>query len=404
MLQGVEVARFVRVVTPEKLPLNGVVLYCIGMRNTTSDLEKFLEGLAATARVGDRLPTIRELMRRFGLSQMSVQRVFQEMKDRGVVDSQVGRGTFFRSQGSNTDQPHETGDSAVPEDSRQTAQRSVLLLRRSISIARGRVLVERLHERLVANGHSVLEVSYSDPAHAHAVLNGLPRFDACVIQSTYRSIPIDVLAAIREKTDVIAVDGTALVGADVEAVGTEWGEPLAEAVRKLLKRGHKKLAFAATSQPILSTQLGFRRWEYLKGTLVDVSMQDLKIPLLPDEDYMQRLAAELKACQDGNGRLPFTALIAWGIEDAARFRQMLLVEGISIPEDLSVVLLGRTDLFNEHCGFFEIIGSRVEDQVEALFQAISNRWLDPTLPSGVYLTPVARLAGESVLTLVEDVT
>ena len=263
MLQGVEVARFVRVVTPEKLPLNGVVLYCIGMRNTTYDLEKFLEGLAATARVGDRLRTIRELMRRFGLSQMSVQRVFQEMKDRGVVDSQVGRGTFFRSQGSNTDQPHETGDSAVPEDSRQTAQRSVLLLRRSISIARGRVLVERLHERLGANGHSVLEVSYSDPAHAHAVLNGLPRFDACVIQSTYRSIPIDVLAAIREKTDVFAVDGTALVGADVEAVGTEWGEPLAEAVRKLLKRGHKKLAFAATSQPILSTQLGFRRWEYL---------------------------------------------------------------------------------------------------------------------------------------------
>ncbi len=289
---------------------------------------------------------------------------------------------------------------AAAEHPKLAVSRSVLLLRRSISIARGRVLVEKLHQRFVDNGHRVLEVSYSDPAHAHAVLNGLPRFDACVVQSTYRSIPIEVLAAIREKTDVIAVDGTALVGADVEAVGTEWGEPLAEAVRKLLQRGHKKLAFAATSQPLLATQLGFRRWEYLQNALADVSMQTLKIPLLPDEDYMQSLAAELAARLDEHGRLPFTALIAWGIEDAARFRQMLLNAGISIPDDLSVVLLGRTDLPNEHCSFFEIIGSSVEDQVEALYRAITNRWLDPTLPNGVHLTPVTRLAGASVSNLV----
>lgn len=378
-----------------------IVLYCIDMRNTTSELKKFLEDLAADARAGDRLPTIRELMHRFGLSQMSVQRVFQEMKTRGIVDSRVGRGTFFLSQGARNNELQEASEIVATGDPKPAGSRSVLLLRRSISIVRGRALVERLHQRFVDNGHRVLEVSYSDPAHAHAVLNGLPRFDACVIQSTYRSIPIEVLTAIREKTDVIAVDGTALVGADVEAVGTEWGEPLAEAVRKLLQRGHKKLAFAATSQPLLATQLGFRRWEYLQNTLTDVSMQTLKIPLLPDEDYMQSLAAELTARLDEHGRLPFTALIAWGIEDAARFRQMLLDAGISIPDDLSVVLLGRTDLPNEHGGFFEIIGSSVEDQVETLYRVITNRWLNPALPNGVYLTPVTRLAGASVANRVD---
>lgn len=371
------------------------------MRNTTSDLEKFLDDLASGARAGDRLPTIRDLMQRFGLSQMSVQRVVQHMKARGIVDSQVGRGTFFLSQGPRSNGSPEVIETAATAETKNTTSRSVLLLRRSISIVRGRALIERLHQRFVDEGYRVLEVSYSDPAHAHAVLNGLPRFDACVIQSTYRSIPIEVLTAIREKTDIIAVDGTALVGADVEAVGTEWGEPLAEAVRKLLQRGHKKLAFAATSQPLLATQLGFRRWEYLQNTLADVAMHTLKIPLLPDEDYMQSLATELTTRVDEHGRLPFTALIAWGIEDAARFRQMLLDGGISIPDDLSVVLLGRTDLANEHGNFFEIIGSSVEDQVETLYQAITNRWLDPARPNGVHLTPVTRLAGASVLNLVD---
>ncbi len=370
------------------------------MRNTTTELEKFLENLATGARAGDRLPTIRDLMRRFDLSQMAVQRVVHEMKARGIVDSQVGRGTFFLTPGAAARASGGDTAPATTDHVKRNATRSVLLLRRSISIARGRVLVEKLHQRFAASGHNVLEVSYSDPNHARAVLKGLPRFDACVVQSTYRPIPVEVLAAIREKSDVIAIDGTALVGADVEAVGTEWGEPLAEAARRLVQRGHRKLAFAATSRPLLATQLGFRRWEYLQNSLADISLQTIKVPMLPDEDYMQSLVAELMVRLDEHGRLPFTALIAWGIEDGARFRRMLLDVGISIPEDLSVVLLGRTDLPNEPRGFFEVVGSSIEDQVNTLYEVINKRWLDPTLAYGVHLTPVTRLEGESVASLI----
>lgn len=369
------------------------------MRNTTIELEKYLNDLSTTARAGDKLPTVRELMRRFGLSQMSVQRVFHDMRARGLVDSQVGRGTFFLLHGPDAGEPRDGGESKIVSSARAES-RSVLLLRRSISIARGRVLIEKLHERFVANGQKVLEVSYSDPNHARAVLKGLPRFDACVVQSTYRPIPIEVLAAIRDKTDVIAVDGTALVGADVEAVGTEWGEPLAEATQRLLERGHKKIAFAATSRPLLATQLGFRRWEYLEKGHPDISFHTIKVPLLPDEDYVQSLVAELMV-QIDDGRLPFSALIVWGVEDGARFRRMLMDLGVSIPEHLSVVLLGRTDLPNERGGFFEIVGSSIDDQVEALYQAINDRWLNPSLPYGVRLTRVTRKEGASVANPIE---
>lgn len=379
-----------------KLPATSIVLYCNGMRNTTIELEKYLDELTANARAGDRLPTIRELMRRFGLSQTAVQRVFQNLKSLGVVDSQVGRGTFFLAQGTRTGVSTQQRELPTAGDASPPASRSVLLLRRSISIVRGRVLIERLHQHLLANGHRVLEVSYSDPAHARAVLKGLPRFDACVVQSTFKSIPIDLLSAIREKAEIIAVDGLALAGADVEAVGTEWGEPLADAVRLLMRRGHKNLAFAATSHPLLAAQLGLRRCERLQADLTDASLIAIRLPALPDGDYLQSLIADLKARMNDDRRLPFSALIAWGIEDGERFRQMLQEIGVEVPRDLSVVLLGRTDLVNEHGAFFETIGCRVADQVDALYQAIAHHWHDEAQPYGVHLTPTTRLPGASI--------
>jgi DNA-binding LacI/PurR family transcriptional regulator len=358
------------------------------MRNTPSDLEQFLEDLARDAQPGDRLPPIRDLMRRFRASQAVVQRVFQDLKDRGLIDSQVGRGTYFQSAG--------PAAGASPAPSKPSAARSVLLLRRSISITRGRVLLERLQRRLAADGHRVLEVSYTDPEHARTVLKGLPRLDACVIQSSFKTITIDLLHALKEKTHVLAVDGAALVGADIEAVGMEWGGPLAAAVDLLRQRGHRRIAYATTSHPFLATQLGLRRFDDLKRTLADLDLQTITVPHLPDGDYTAALVDMVQSRRDASGRTPFTALVAWGIEDGARFRSMLAAAGIAIPAALSVVLLGRTDLPNEHAEFFDTVGCSVEDQVECLYQAINARWDDPSLPYGIRLIPVSSRPGRSI--------
>ena len=379
--------------------MNRVVLY--GMRNSTSDLEQFLDALARDAKPGDRLPTIRELMRRFDVSQMTVQRAFQALKDRGMIASQVGRGTYFRAEGRPTagraNTGHGTGAGAGAR-TRSPDLRSVLLLRRSISIARGRVLVEGLQRRFAADGHRVLGVSYTDPDHARAVLKGLPRFDACMVQSTFKTIPIDLLAALREKSDVIAVDGAALVGTDVEAVGMEWGEPLTTAITLLLRQGHRSIAYATTSHLFLATQLGRRRFDSLQNTLTGIELRAITVPRLPDENYEAALVDMIKSSLDASGRLPFTALVAWGIEDGVKFRGLLSDIGIGIPSGLSVVLLGHTDLSNEHADFFDMVGCSVEDQVESLYKAIQSRWTDPSLPYGVRLIPLTSRAGQSTAT------
>lgn len=369
------------------------------MRGALTDLERFLDGLARDARPGDRLPTIRALMGRFGASQMVVQRALQTLKANGLIDSQVGRGTFFLDPGRPVGLAAGVGPdaSAGPDKSmRAAASRSVLLLRRSISIARGRAVAEGLQRRFAADGHRVLEVSYTDPEHARTVLKGLPRFDACVVQSTFKTITIDLLAALREKCHVVAVDGAALVGTDVEAVGMEWGEPLAEAIALLQDRGHTSIAHATTSHPFLASQLGLRRFEHLKRTLTGTRLHLITVPNLPDENYEAALAEIIGARRDKAGRLPFTALVAWGIEDGARFRGLLAAAGMGIPAALSVVLLGRADRQNEHADFFDTIGCSIADQVEQLHQAILARWQDPSTPYGVRLIPVAVRPGESV--------
>lgn len=363
------------------------------MRNPSADVERFLELLAQDAQPGDRLPPIRELMKRFGASQAVVQRAFGVLKAQGLIQSEVGRGTFFvGGRGGRSLRGAVRSDAAPRERSDDLSSAlSVLLLRRSVSIARGRRLIEGLQQVLASEGARVLELAYTDPLHAQAVLQGLPRFDVCVVQSTYRPLPIELLASLHDRCRVLAVDGLALAGSDVESVGAEWGEPLAAAVEQLRQAGHTRLAFATTAHPFLSTQLALRRFDGLVP-----GGQVLALPLLPDEGYVQALIGQLQDLQDGSGCLPFSALVAWGIEDGADFRAQLAGLGLSVPRDLSVVLLGRPDIETEHAGFFDIAGSPVGEQVQRLHDAIHRRLASPQAPYGVTITSVGRRAGQSI--------
>jgi DNA-binding LacI/PurR family transcriptional regulator len=366
------------------------------MGKAATELHDFLIGLAKTARPGERLPAIRELMRRFQVSQVVVERLFSELKSRGLIASQVGRGTFF-SGGDASGLPTKAseGRAAAPEAraEQRSASRSVLLLRRSISIARGRMLLDGLQRRFAADGHRVLEVAYTDPDHARLVLNGLPQLDACVVQSTFKTITVDLLADLRSKCDVLAVDGAALTGTDVEVVGMEWGEPLEEAIDVLRRRGHRRIMYASTAFPFLAGQMGQRRFEHLQKRLDGVELMKLTVPELPHEGYAEALVAlvveQLK-------RDPFTGLVAWGIEDGAKFRDLLAAAGVVVPVHLSVVLLGRTDLASEHAGYFHTVGCQVSDQVNELYEAVNARWANPTAPYVVRLIPVTSREGESV--------
>lgn len=355
-------------------------------------LRAYLHDLAARAEPGDRFPTVRRLMEDHGLAQPAVQRVLADLKKEGLIAAHVGRGTFFTGGPSRDRERSEIGSASGERP------RSVLILRRSPGIRRARAVVDDLQRRFAEGGDLTLEVAYSDAAHARQVLHGLPRFDACVVQNSFEEMPIEMLATIRRKTDAIVVDGTWLVGTDVDAVGFEWGEPIERAVTLLARSGHEQIGFVTTAHPFLANELGLQRYKHIssrpgaRATLHPA----MSLPQLPHQGYEQAVVAALCKQADGTGRLPYDALIVWGVEDGSVFRDLLEGAGVRVPDRLSVLLLGRTDVEAERAGFFDLIGYSSAEQSAALHARLLERWADPRAPHALRLMPVRECQGFSV--------
>lgn len=63
-------------------------------------------------RAGDRLPTERELSEQFKISRTTVRKVFQDMKDRGLISQTVGSGTYVTDHAASAVTSLATGDPA----------------------------------------------------------------------------------------------------------------------------------------------------------------------------------------------------------------------------------------------------------------------------------------------------
>lgn len=353
-------------------------------------LQAYLRTLSMGATEGEKLPTIRQLMADFGLSQAAVQRVFESLRSEGLIVSQVGRGTFF------------TGGADAPTDHAERpgnpgSGRSVILLRRPLQNQRGRLVLDRLQQALTDHGDVTLEVAYSNPDHARQVLQTLPRFDACIVQNSFDIMPIDMIAAIRRRTDTIVVDGAWLVGTDIDAVGFEWGESIERAAQLLVTSGHERIVLATTANTFLANEMGLHRYRSLRSrpALAEKLSPELRIPHLPPRAYEEAVVAALleAGMLDGSRR---TGLIIWGIESGQRFHALLQRAGARVPQDVSVVLLGRTDIPEESAGLFHTIGYRAELQADAVFARLLERWEQPTRLYELALLPVEELPGPSI--------
>lgn len=351
-------------------------------------LQSYLRSLSLRAAEGEKLPTIRQLMQDFGLSQALVQRVFDALRAEGLIVSQVGRGTFFTG-----GRPSE----GLQLERATGGGRSVILLRRPLQNLRGRLVLDRLQQALADHGDVTLEVAYSNPDHARQVLQTLPRFDACIVQNSFDIMPIDMIAAIRRRTDTLVVDGAWLVGTDVDAVGFEWGASVERAVDLLVATGHDRIVLVTTASAFLANEMGVHRYRSLRqrADLRSRLLPEIRVPRLPPRAYEEAVVSALAAASmlDRAGR---TGLIVWGIESGQRFRTMLGDAGMSVPQDLSVILLGRTDIAEEAAGFFHIIGYSAEQQADAVFARLLQRWEEPGAPYELGLLPLEEREGMSV--------
>ena len=354
-----------------------------------SQLRSSLLAAAQTASIGEKLPTVRQLMADFALSQANVERVLAALKAEGLIAAHVGRGTFFTGGAAERE--------AVADAPAARTGRSVMLLRRSSQNARARNVLDRLQQKIADAGDVTLDVGYSNAAHARQVLQTLPRFDACIIQNSFDAMPVEMISAIRRKTDTIVVDGAWLVGTDVDAVGFEWGEPIATAIRRLLDTGHDHITLVTTQRFFLANELGLHRYRCLRQQAehADRLQPEICLPNLPALDYEEAVVAALvEPLQAAMGRK--RAVIVWGVENGERLDACLKAAGLAAPDQLSVVLLGRTDVAAESGAFFHMVGYSAAEQADGVFERLLERWRQPTAPYGLRLMPMRERPGRSI--------
>lgn len=337
------------------------------MVNTTA-VENYLRRLVKSGAPGERLPTVRQLMRQFGVSQPTVQRAIRHLTRDGLVTAHVGRGTFVADA---------ADPGAAPPTRNQAA--SVLMLTRNVGSARTSWVSSQLQSRLAAQGINSIQVVYSDVDHALQAQRDLPKFSACILQSHFDLVPIDLLAFMRRRSTAILVDGATITGIDVDSVASDWRSAVEVGLDHLMANGHRNVAIATSSfkaRPIDATHSHFESLRHFSGGACTLA-PPIFLDHLPGEERADHIAAQLARHLNDQGRFDFSALMVWGITRGAELQDAFERIGIRVPQDLSVIVLGHVDVEAEHRNVFTMAGSSADETVDRIIKRIERRRLVP---------------------------
>tara|TARA_R110002167_G_scaffold16448_11_gene64293 strand:+ start:832 stop:1935 length:1104 start_codon:yes stop_codon:yes gene_type:complete len=351
----------------------------------SQNLLNSLEDLIERSDHGTRLPTVRELMRQYGVGQSTVQDVFSLLKEKGQISAQVGRGSYVVKDGSGKVPAMHGGLDNFPSDS----SRNILILSNSSMNERCARVQNAIMEQVKAKNGHVMQISYHDTDQLLDILKSIPSFDGAILQSHYEVIPVRLLAMLQAKTRALVVDGHTVSGVDVDRMGIDWEEALSLSLDHLVGAGRRRIALVSldsSSQPILSVRRFFQRQRKWDSIPIETELVTLKGLQHPTENVTSALHHALDDLADEAGGLKVEALICVGISDGMGVAEVLRERALMQTNDLDVVVLGHVDVPTEHLDQFTIAGGRYSDGAKALVDIIENRLAKPYLaPQIVYL-------------------
>ena len=310
--------------------------------------------------LGERLPTARQLMATFGVSQLTIQKALDRLKQEGLVTSSAGRGTFV---GKHLQPAAETCNILVLTRERQTD--------RSNEVARN------LHRALLKRDWRAAALSYSDFAQATDIVRNASGFDACVLHPRLEIVPVKLLAALRSSSRAVIVEGYGVEGVDVDGVGIDWPSAVSIGLRHLIDLGHHRVGLVTIDRPVRAFKAVAARFRVLHGWAGLESSADpvMMIPPGTEAEVYGHIAARLKS-RAAQPLCP-TALLFY--LDAYHGGNLLDVVERAIP-GASVATLGFTDLAIEHVDRLTTIGHSTVAVTEGVAVAIEQRWANPHAP------------------------
>jgi DNA-binding LacI/PurR family transcriptional regulator len=211
------------------------------------------------------------------------------------------------------------------------------------------------------------------------LVKNAPGFDACVIHPRLETLPLGLLAALRSRSRAVVVEGYSVEGVDVDGVAIDWNAAVAAGLRHLVELGHRRIGLMTIDRPVrafsavISQFRLLHSWANLDSSIDPVVL----VPNSGEAEIYTNIAARLKAHADSLGRPAHSALLMFL---GAYHGKPLLKALQHVAPDLSIAMLGFTDLAVEHAGHLTTIGQSTANVTEAVAAAIERRWAEPAAP------------------------
>jgi len=346
-----------------------------GNVQTRSEVLDELRNLARTLQPGSRLPTVRQLSARSGMSQHSIQRILSKLSAEGLITTHVGRGTFVGR--------------PPTESPSKTSARSVLTLLHQTHYVRGDIIAQIIHQQLTAESHQSLILTYSDPDHASAMLRAGPRFDGCILQPRTSVIPVSLLTVLREIGRFAIIESRAFDQLDVDAISLDPAICCRIVLQHLTRLGHRRIAWVIENRGDYLFERtailfdSFRLW---------YGLSEAEAPLVwaarrPNQFGFADLRATIAELFGSPKGVSPTAIVLVTFETGAGILSAFDRLGHSIPRDVSVVRLGSPDIEGEHLGKIAIVGRPSRQAAETVLRRLHWRWENPDAPFGTVYDP-----------------
>ena len=328
------------------------------------ELRRLTEGLPP----GTRLPTVRELVSRLGVSQHAVQRALHSLSADGFVTTHVGRGTFVGLR-SPAEKPGKV--------------RHVLTLHHHTHLERGDVIAQTIHQRLTAEGHRSLILTYSDAEHAMDMLRDGPRYDTCILQPRTSVVPVKLIGLLREISKAVIVENRAVDQLDIDGISNHPVALSRLALEHLTSLGHRRIAWVVEErgdyffERIAMLFEAFRTWHGLNP-------EEAPLVFAPARDGGRTGFADLESTMAQVLRAPRairpTAMFLSTSETGGHILAACRALKIALPQDLSLIRIGTPDIESEHLGELAIVGRPSRQAAEAVLKRMSWRWANPNGP------------------------
>ncbi len=317
---------------------------------------------------GERLPTVREMMKLFGIGQTKVEKVLQPLVENGRIRVRRGEGIVI------LDPALQAGEGMFEAD--------LLILYR---LSDSRIARNALHEvegRLRNRGVSMLQIGYASEDQAVTMLERTGRYRVCLLQVHFDMLSLRFLAALYAHCDRLVIDGVSVSGIDADGMGTNWREALSFAFHRILSFGHDRIGFLTSSHP--AQQIAAARSEYLtlaNALTPGAGAMLMEIDKLPGSYRTEDIVAAFRLIADKGGKPPFSSLIVWGVVEGYLLERALAELGWVPGVDLGVVLLGSVDFTSEHRNVFDTVGFSNAERLDLFERVILARIKGETWPA-----------------------